>query len=260
MCFPYDSKPPITPIAGAAIDTEDLTLTASDGTEFAAFVARAEEPLGPAIVVMPDVRGLFPFYEELAMRFAERGYDAIAMDYFGRSAGVGKRDAEFEFREHIAQTTFEGVKSDVAACVAYLRSAPGNGAREVFTVGFCYGGSGSWGQAANGHGLSGAIGFYGHPTREGFPQGASASVDLVPQFECAILGLMGEADQGIPQEEVAKYEAALQAAEKEHEIVSYAGAPHSFFDRGFEEYSNESADAWDRVIGFIEAHSTVPTA
>lgn len=260
MCFPYDSKPPIMPIAGAAIDTEDLTLTASDGTEFAAFIARAEEPLGPAVVVMPDVRGLFPFYEELAMRLAERGYDAIAMDYFGRSAGVSKRDAEFEFREHIAQTTFEGVKSDVAACVAYLRSAPGNGAREVFTIGFCYGGSGSWAQAANGHGLSGVIGFYGHPTREGFPQGAAATVDLVPQFECAILGLMGGADQGIPQEEVTKYEAALDAAGADHEIISYAGAPHSFFDRGFEEYANESADAWERVLRFIEDHSAATAA
>ena len=255
MCVPYDSKPPIAPIAGAAIDTEDITLTSSDGTEFAAFVARAERSLGPAIVVLPDVRGLFPFYEELAMRFAERGYDAVVMDYFGRTAGVSKRDEQFEFREHIAQTTFEGVKNDVAACVAYLRSAPGSGAREVFTVGFCYGGSGSWAQAANGHGLSGAIGFYGHPTREGFPQGAPATIDLIEQFECPILGLMGGADQGIPQEEVAKYEAALEAAGADHEIVSYSGAPHSFFDRGFEEYAEESEDAWERVLRFLAQHS-----
>ncbi|MDA0352960.1 MAG: dienelactone hydrolase family protein [Chloroflexi bacterium] len=258
MCFPYDAVPPITPIAGAAIDTEDVTLTAADGTEFAAFVARAEASRGPAVVVMPDVRGLFPFYEELAMRFAERGYDAVAMDYFGRTAGVGKRDADFPFREHIPQTTFDGVKSDVAACVAYLRSAPGNGARKVFTIGFCYGGSGSWAQAANGHGLSGAIGFYGHPTRENMPPGSAAIIDLVPQFECPILGLMGGADQGIPREEVDKFEAALQAAGKPHELDSYAGAPHSFFDRGFEEYATESDDAWTRVLGFIEKYSTAP--
>jgi carboxymethylenebutenolidase len=247
--------PPIAPIAGAAVDTEDLTLTSADGTEFAAFVARAEEPRGPAVVILPDVRGLFRFYEELAMRFAERGYDAIAMDYFGRTAGVAKRDEDFPFRDHLGDNTFEGVKEDVAACVAYLRSAPGNGAREVFTIGFCYGGSGSWAQAANGHGLSGAIGFYGHPTRAGFPQGAPSSVELVPQFECPILGLMGGADQGIPPEEVAKFEEALQAAGKEHEIVSYSGAPHSFFDRGFEEYKTESDDAWQRVLLFIEQHS-----
>jgi carboxymethylenebutenolidase len=260
MCFPYDAKPPIPPIAGAAIDTEDLTLTSSDGNEFAAFLARADSPVGPAVVVLPDVRGLFPFYEELAMRFAERGYDSIAIDYFGRSAGVGKRDRDFEFREHIDVTTFEGVKTDVAAAVAYLREAPGNGARHVFTIGFCYGGSSSWAQSANGHGLSGAIGFYGHPTRAGFPQGAKASVDLVTDFEAPILGLMGGADQGIPREEVEKYEAVLQEASRPHEIVTYDGAPHSFFDRGFEEYAEESADAWERVLRFIEHYSTPATA
>jgi carboxymethylenebutenolidase len=256
MCFPYDAVPPIAPIAGAAIDTEDLTLTASDGNEFAAFIARAENPLGPAVVILPDVRGLFRFYEELAMRFAERGYDALAFDYFGRTAGVAKRDEDFPFREHIAQTTFEGVKNDVAACVAYLREAPGSGQRQVFTIGFCYGGSGSWAQAANGHGLSGAIGFYGHPTRAGFPEGAPSSVELVPRFECPILGLMGGADQGITREDVEQFEAALEAAGKPHEINTYEGAPHSFFDRGFEEYAKESADAWERVLLFIERYST----
>jgi carboxymethylenebutenolidase len=255
MCFPFEAKPPIPAIVGGALDTEEVTLTAADGNTFAAYVARASEPLGPAVVVMPDVRGLFPFYEELALRFAERGYDSVAIDYFGRTAGVAKRDAEFPFRDHIPQTTFEGVRADVRAAVESLRSGEGQAERKVFTIGFCYGGSASWQQASASHGLAGAIGFYGHPTRAGFPQGSPAIVDLVPQFECPILGLMGGADQGIPAEEVAKYEAALEAAGKVHEIVSYAGAPHSFFDRGFEEYAKESADAWERVLRFIEANT-----
>ncbi|MBT5773361.1 MAG: dienelactone hydrolase family protein [Dehalococcoidia bacterium] len=253
MCFPYHAKPPILPIAGAAIDSEDLTLTASDGNQFAAYVARAEEPLGPAIVVLPDVRGLFPFYEELALRFAERGYDAVAFDYFGRTAGIGKRDAEFEFRPHIEQSTFEGVKNDVAACVAYLRADDPN--RKIFTIGFCFGGSGSWQQAANGHGLSGAIGFYGHPTRENFPGGSPAVVSLVEQFECPVLALMGGADQGIPADVVEEYEQVLTDDRHPHEVCVYEGAPHSFFDRGFEEYAAESKDAWERVLRFIEQYS-----
>ena len=253
MCFPYHAQPPIPPIAGAAIDSEDLTLTAVDGNQFAAFVARAEAPLGPAIVVLPDVRGLFPFYEELALRFAERGYDAIAFDYFGRSAGVGKRDAEFQFRPHIEQCTFEDVKNDVAACVAYLRADDPD--RKVFTIGFCFGGSGSWQQAANGHGLSGAIGFYGHPTRENFPGGSPAVVNLVSQFECPVLALMGGADQGIPADVVQQYEDVLTADRHPHEVCVYEGAPHSFFDRGFEEYAAESKDAWERVLRFIEQYT-----
>ena len=253
MCFPYDARPPIPPIAGAAVDSQDITLTASDGNRFAAFVARAENPLGPAVVILPDVRGLFPFYEELALRFAERGYDSVAMDYFGRTAGIGKRDADFEYRPHVDQTTYEGLRNDVAACITHLRA--GNPDRKIFTIGFCFGGSGSWQQAAQGHGLAGAIGFYGHPTREGRPIDAPSVVDLVPRFECPVLALMGGADQGIPADVVEQYEQVLQVDHHPHEVCVYDGAPHSFFDRGFDEYAAESKDAWERVLRFIEQYS-----
>ncbi len=83
MCFDHDAHPPISPVSGASFETERTTLTAADGTEFMAYGARAGVPGSAAVVVMPDVRGLFAFYEELAERFAERGIDAVAIDYFG---------------------------------------------------------------------------------------------------------------------------------------------------------------------------------
>jgi len=39
-----------------------------------------------------------------------------------------------------------------------------------------------------------------------------------------------------------------------HEIVTYAGAPHSFFDRRATDFAEASADAWKRVLSFISAH------
>ncbi len=255
MCFELDSVPPIPVIAGAAVDSEDVTLTAADGNEFAAFVTRGGVAGSAGIVVLPDVRGLYRFYEELALRFAERGYDAVAIDYFGRTAGVGKRGDDFEFGEHVAQVTDEGLKHDVSAAVGYLLA--GQPDRPIFTIGFCFGGSNSWHQAAQGHGLAGAIGFYGHPTREGRPQGAPSVVDRVRDFECPVLGLMGGADQGIPAEEVATFEQALRDAGVQHHIETYEGAPHSFFDRQYEQYATESADAWERVLAFIEENSRV---
>src|SRR3954465_2578370 len=140
MCFDLDSSPPIPPIAGAAVDYEDLVLEARDGNRLAAFAALPEEPSGVGVVVMPDVRGLYRFYEELALRLAERGYHAIAFDYFGRTAGVAKRDDEFPYMEHFALTTPEGVQADVGAAVAHLRSAEGGSCEAVITVGFCFGG------------------------------------------------------------------------------------------------------------------------
>src|SRR5262245_5131567 len=135
MCFELDSAPPIPPVSGAAVGHEDLVLEAADGNRFAAFAAMPDGPAGIGVVILPDVRGLYRFYEELALRFAERGIAAVAIDYFGRTAGVGKRDEDFPYSEHVPQTTPEGIQADVAAAVAYLRSPAGGSCLAVFTVG-----------------------------------------------------------------------------------------------------------------------------
>src|SRR5438270_6981357 len=160
MCFELDSVPPIPVISGAAVSHDDLVLEAADGNRFAAFIATPEEEKRVGVVVLPDVRGLYRFYEELALRFAERGYTALAIDYFGRTAGIEKRGEDFEYMPHVQQTTQEGVQADVHAAVEKLRT---EGCRSIFTVGFCFGGRNSWLAAANGHGLAGAVGFYGRP-------------------------------------------------------------------------------------------------
>ncbi|MGZ4389345.1 MAG: dienelactone hydrolase family protein, partial [Gaiellaceae bacterium] len=141
MCFDADSLPPIPALSGASVSHDDLVLEASDGNRFAAFSASPDEPSETGIVILPDVRGLYRFYEELALRFAERGHRAVAFDYFGRTAGVAKRGDDFEYMEHVRQTTPEGVQADVAACVSHLRGA---GSGSIFTVGFCFGGRNSW--------------------------------------------------------------------------------------------------------------------
>lgn len=258
MCFELDSSPPIPPIAGAAVDARDVTLRPADGTPFAAFFAKASVPTGAAVVILPDVRGLYRFYEELALRFAEEGIDALAIDYFGRTAGVAKRDESFPFMEHIMQTKSAQIADDVRAAVEFLRSSDGADARHVFTVGFCFGGQQSWLQAANGHGLAGAIGFYGRPgpTRDGAP----GPVDRAREFACPVLALMGGADQGIPLEQVEELRGAWEAAGILHEVVVYPGAPHSFFDRRYEEYAQESADAWRRCLEFIRRYAGVPAS
>src|SRR5262245_401929 len=100
-------------------------LKASDGNELMAYVARAEQPTGAGMAILPDVRGLHEFYKELARRFAEAGIDAVAIDYFGRTAGAGPRDESFAYRPHVDQTTPAGVDADAAAAIAYLRSPKG---------------------------------------------------------------------------------------------------------------------------------------
>ena len=248
MCFDHDSTPPI-PAGERAITASSLTLTAPDGNEFAAYEATGADPYPAAIVILPDVRGLFSFYEDLASRFAQAGHDAIAIDYFGRTAGISERANEWDYMRHVRATTLTGIRDDVAAAVARLRAHDPD--RSVFTVGFCFGGSNSWHQAANGFDLSGAIGFYGRPRRDE----EDSVIDRVADMTCPILALMGGADPSIPQDAIDEFEKALNAAGIANEIVVYPGAPHSFFDRKHEDFADASADAWQRVLSFIDAHT-----
>jgi carboxymethylenebutenolidase len=246
MCFDLDSEPPIAPIEGGAVDHRDLELESADGNRLAAFAALPEERSDVGVVILPDVRGLYRFYEELALRFAERGIAAVAIDFYGRTAGAAKRGEDFEYPEHRAQTTPEGVQADVRAGVDWLRE---HGIGAIFTVGFCFGGRHSWLAAAAGHGLKGAIGFYGMPAGD-----TPSPIDRAPQMDAPILALQGGADQNITAEHNAAFDEALSAAGVEHEVIAYPGAPHSFFDRKQEEFADDSADAWDRTLDFIERH------
>jgi carboxymethylenebutenolidase len=252
VCFELDSRPPVAVIRGAAVSHDDVVLEAGDGNRFAVFAAAPDGPTATGIVILPDVRGLYRFYEELALRFAERGFAALAIDYFGRTAGVGKRGEDFPFMEHVAQTTPEDVQADVAAAVDYLRSPAGGSRRAIFTVGFCWGGRNSWLAAASGHGLAGAVGFYGRPgERDGVP----GPEQRAGEIEAPILALQAGADPNITAADNAAFEQALREAGVEHELVTYAGAPHSFFDRRHDQFTDASADAWRRVLEFVERHA-----
>jgi carboxymethylenebutenolidase len=255
MCYDADARPPLPPIRGAAVDAGELTLTSADGTHVAAYAARAGEASGAGIVILPDVRGLHPFYEELALRFAEAGVDAIAIDYFSRTAGTGRRGADFDYASHVPLTRHETLNADVSAAAAHLRSTRGGAVERLYTIGFCFGGRLSYLQAASGIGADGVIGFYGWPVganRAGLP----APADEAPRFTCPVLAIWGGADEGIGPEVVATYDEAMDRAGVTHTTVVYPGAPHSFFDRRSSEHAAASADAWDKVLGFMG----VPTA
>jgi len=234
-----DSRPPSASGAGSAAATRDLTLTSDDGTSVPAFEARAAESTGAGIVVLPDVRGLHQFYNDLAVRFAEVGVDAVAIDYFGRTAKTPDRTDAFEFRPHVQQTTPEGVAADVAAAVAQLRS---DGATKVFTVGFCFGGGYSWRQSADTPGLAGCIGFYGR---------RQPALEVADRMQAPLLMLVAGVDAHIPVEDT---RAVKEAASVEADFVVFEGAPHSFFDRTAVEHAAAAEQAWTRSRRFVLEH------
>jgi len=251
VCYPPSARPPdvpsdLLPISGGA-GGQDVVLTSEDGARLRAYMAPAAG--GDAgMVIAPDVRGLHPFYEELAERFASAGVHAIAFDYFGRTAGIERRPADFDHQPHNALNTTAQTQADLAAAAGHLRGA--TSARSIFVVGFCKGGRVAFNASAEQHDVAGVIGFYGWPTERGDDDPA-APINNVDRMRSPVLGLFAGADKGIPQEAVDRFESALAERFVKHHIRTYPGAPHSFFDRGFDQYKSESDEAWRRVLAFV---------
>lgn len=243
MCHSDTSSPPPAKGAVAAASAAEVTLRNAEGIDLLAFHARPRKPTGVGIVVLPDVRGLHQFYKELAVRFAETGAEAVAIDYFARTAEDPDRAEGFDFAPHVQQTTPEGIAADVHAAVDHLREA---GVRSVFTVGFCFGGSYSWRQSADTPGLAGAIGFYGRPER---------TEDAVDGMRAPLLMLVAGADANIRVGDVEQLARRARAAGVAADLHVFDDAPHSFFDRRAAEHAQACARAWDLVRAFIHDHA-----
>ena len=236
-------------MAGGALETHDLVLAAADGNRLRAFEALAPHPSGGGVVIFPDWRGLGHFYEELAMRLAEAGYDAVAFDYFGRTAGTEPHPVDFDQMPHIAKATPQAVATDAAAAADLLRSS--GRVRSLAVLGFCFGGRNALLQGIPGSTVQPAavVSFYGQlgPDRSG--QGGPLSV--AGSFTRPVLGHYGGADEGIPAEQVEELDRALSAVGVPHEIHVYPRATHSFFDRRREEFAAEADEAWRRTLAFL---------
>jgi carboxymethylenebutenolidase len=245
VCHDHDSRPHAPPRAGAVAVRASLTLTSADGTVFSAACALPAEPPRTGVVILPDVRGLHPYYVALAERFAEAGTAAVAIDWFGRTAGLcdgGTRGPDFDWQTHLPHTTPEGIDADITAAIAAVREHTAT-ALPVVTVGFCFGGSHSWRQSGGTLDLAGCAGFYGKPSVVG---------DAVERAHLPTVMLIAGADQATPVAEQLRLAETMRTAGAEVDATVYAGAPHSFFDRAFGEWEEACRDAWLHVLALTD--------
>lgn len=253
MCYDDNARPPVPPGEGGTAHGEDVVLTAADGNRFAAYSALPGAATGAQILIYPDVRGLHQFYKELALRFAEVGVAAVAMDYFGRTAGLTSRDDSFEFWPHVQQLRLPTVFADAKASLDHLSSQVGT-KQAQFIVGFCFGGGLTFYTGTEDMGLTGLIGFYSGLSRK-LSEDKGTVIEAAAHLKYPALALFGGNDQSIPPDQIQAFDENLDKSGVEHEVITYPGATHSFFDRRATEFANESADAWKRVLAFIKAHS-----
>ena len=204
------------------------------------------------MVILPDIRGLHPYYVALAERFAQAGLPAVAIDWFGRTAGVcadpGTRGGDFDWRSHIPRTTPEGIDADVTSAIGYLRERAGAGL-PVIVVGFCFGGSHAWRLAGGDLDLAAAAGFYGRPSLVG---------DAAFRAHLPTVLLIAGADKATPVADQLELAATMRAAGADVDAVVYDGAPHSFFDRAFGEWAEECADAWEHLLALGDRVASAP--
>jgi len=241
-----------------------MTETPSRTVEFAAgddiIGGYLAEPAGatafPALVLIPDVRGLYEHYRDVARRFAEQGFVTLALDLYTREGTpeLPDMDAVFAF---MAALPDRRVLSDIAAAVAYLRTLPRVSEDAVGITGFCMGGQYALLAACSVPGLSACVSWYGM-LRYGAQTEAKprSPLEAAPDLACPYLGLFGREDTLIPASDVEELREILDTHGKDFAIHTYAGAGHAFFnDSRPEMYRRQAAaDAWPRALSFLHRH------
>ncbi len=224
---------------------------------------RARAPQ-PGVVVIHDVWGLGDHYRDLARRLAGDGFAALAVNLYRRTPEPKITDPGAWIRA----LSDPQVIADVQCAVDFLAAHPAVAGRRIGVVGFCMGGTYAIHAAAGCRGVSAAVPFYGMLSHErgllAPPSGEHLDPARKPRspleaaraVRCPLLGCFGADDPYIPAEDVARFDAELDASGQAHEVIVYPGAGHAFMnDTRVEMVRPDAArDAWSRMLAWFERH------
>lgn len=213
-----------------------------NGTIKGYFAVPAKGKKFPTVLVIHENRGLNPYIEDVARRFAKVGMMAFAPDGLTSVGGYpgDEQKAAAAFR------TVDGKKmtEDFVAASMWLKKH-NNGNGKLGAVGFCFGG-GMVNQLAVrlGKDLNAGVAFYGR----------QAGIADVPKIAAPLMFHYAGVDARI-NEGAAPYEAALKENKKAFETFTYDGKQHGFHNDTTPRYDAEAAKlAWERTLGFFKKH------
>jgi carboxymethylenebutenolidase len=240
------------------IKTEDVKLTV-DGAPMPTYVAA---PSGggkkPAIIVFEEIFGVNKHIRDVTERLAREGYVAAAPDYHHRAWEPGTQrgysDADMkEGMKLIPKLTFEGVKADIDATIAYLKTRSDVAADKLGAIGFCIGGHMAYFAAENAP-IKATASFYGGGIASFGPGNTAPTVTRTNLIKGSILCFFGGHDPMISQDQVAAIQKALADAHVKHEVVIYDDATHGFFcDQRGSYNPARAAEAWEKTKAFFAA-------
>src|SRR5687767_5103558 len=195
----------------------------------------------PVVLVVHENRGLNPYIEDVARRFAVANFIAFAPD--GLTSVGGYPGDDEKGGQLFRQVDRAKMLEDFMASVAWLKSRP-ESTGKVGAVGFCFGGGVSSTLATRIPDLGAAVSFYG---------GAPPATE-VAKIKAPVLVHHGEMDTGLVGSWPA-YDAALTAAGVTHEGYIYPGAQHGFHNDTTPRYDEAAAKlAWQRTLDWFNKH------
>ncbi len=252
------------PVRADAIKTDtnglnagDAKVKVSDGEMPVYFARPASGTNAPLILVAMEIFGLHEYIKDVTRRLAKLGAFAVAPDYYFRKGDLTKITEMPQLMPPVTSKPDAELFSDLDTTVAWAKSQGGDTGR-LGIMGFCRGGRTVWEYAAHNKDLKAAVAFYGSlvdPANPGWPKSAT---QLAPEMKAPVLGLYGEADQGIPVAQVEAMKAALAAAGKTAEFKIYPGAPHGFHADYRPSYRKEAAeDAWQQMTAWFKKYKVL---
>jgi carboxymethylenebutenolidase len=215
----------------------------------------------PVVLVVSEIFGVHEHIADVARRFAQLGYLAIAPELFVRQGdATSYGEVAKLIAEVVSQAPDAQVMSDLDACVAWARTQGGDTAR-LGVTGFCWGGRITWLYSAHNPGVKAGVAWYGKLTSPATPLQPQRPLDLAVRLHAPVLGLYGGKDDGIPLDSVAQMKAALaegSAAAKRSQFHVYPDAPHAFHaDYRPSFRAGEAQDGWKRCLAWFKQHGVV---
>jgi carboxymethylenebutenolidase len=250
-------------VAGEIITTSTDGLAAADGKvtvgnfQLPIYEARpASSGKYPVVIVIPEIWGMHEHIKDVVRRFAKRGFLAITFEPYAREGGVLHLPDQPAVVKVANAVPDAQVMGDLDALVAYAKKLPLARADRIGVTGFCRGGLYTLLFAAHSPDVKAAVAWYGQikPAKTAGIR-TVGPLDVVAQIKAPVLGLYGEADQGIPVADVKELEAAFKAAGKTAEFVLYPDAPHAFHADYRPSYrENAAKDAWARCLAWFNTY------
>lgn len=209
----------------------------------------------PVVLVVHEIFGVHEYIKDVCRRFARAGYLAVAPDLYARQGRVDNLQSFDDIRKVVGRVPDAQVLADLDAAARWAAGNRGS-AEKLAITGFCWGGRIVWLYAAHQPKLKAGVAWYGQLVpRQPSDLQPKAPIDVVADLKAPVLGLYGEADQGIPVEHVERMRAALKQAGKPGEIIVYPAAPHGFHADYRPSYRKDAAeDGWKRMLAWFKQH------